>query len=197
MTEVPTTTWMKIKRRLCLDGNPLCRRSDRVAAWLPLAAVVAFLALSPVVFSVAGAWMRADNAVAQGAQLHSVTAVTLQAAAGPEFSDHGANTWFEWVPASWTSAGQRHVGNVPVAAMTPAGSKVTAYLNHAGKAQLPPMTSGHARDRVLVAGLAALAVLAMLVATLTGLARWILNRRRLASWQTEWVTVGPRWSHHG
>jgi hypothetical protein len=197
MTDMPTTVWMRIRRRLCLDGNSLCRRSDRVAAWLPIAAIVAFLALSPLVVVATSAWIHADNTAAQHSPTHPVTAVTRQSASGPEFSDNGANTWLDWVPSRWIAGGREQVRNVPVAASTPAGSKVTVYLNRAGQVVLPPMTAGRARDRVLVADTAAVAELAVLIAMLAFVIRWIMDRRRLASWQTEWVTVGPRWSRHG
>ncbi len=192
----PTTKWPRLRRRLGLDGNPLRRRSDLMAAWVPLAAVVAFLALSPLAFGLAGAWMRADNAAARQTQLHTVTAVTQQSAPGPEFSDQGANTWLERVPASWTSDGRQHTGNVPVAAGTPTGSDVTAYLSPSGQVSLPPMTNAQASDRVMIARLAGLVALAALMAIAAWIARRILDRRRLASWQTEWLSVGPRWSHH-
>lgn len=196
MTETPTTKWMQLRRRLCLDGNPLGRRADRLAAWLPLAAIVAFLALSPLVFAASGAWMRAENNAARHVRLQPATAVLLQSAPGPVFSDNGANTWLDWVQARWTADGRQHVGAVPAAAKTPAGSKVTVYLTSTGQARTPPMTMGHARGRVLVAQLVALAVLAVIMALLALVARRILDRRRLASWQAEWLTVGPRWSHH-
>lgn len=192
----PTTKWPRLRRRLGLDGNPLRRRSDLIAAWIPLAAVVAFLALSPIVIVVTGAWMRADNTAARHAQLHTVTAVSEEAAPGPEFSDHGANTWLDWVPAYWAAGGRTYSGDVPIAAKTPAGSQVTVHLNSAGHVVLAPMTSAQARDRVLVASLVALAGLAVLMAIAGWIAVRILDRRRLASWQTEWLSVGPRWSHH-
>lgn len=197
MTEMPTTVWLRIRRRLCIDGNTLCRRSDRVAAWLPIAAIVAFLALSPLVIVMTSAWMRADNTAAQHTQTHPVTAVTRQPAPGPTVADHGANGWLDWVPSRWIAGGRQQFGDVPAPAGTPAGTKVTAYLDSAGHAVLPPITSGHARGRVLVADGTALAVLAVLVALIAFAIRRIMDRRRLASWQTEWVTVGPRWSHQG
>jgi hypothetical protein len=196
MTEMPTTVWIRIRRRLCLDGNSLCRRSDRVAAWLPIAVIVAFLALSPLVVVATSTWMRAYDTAAQHSRTHAVTAVTLQSAPGPEFSDHGANTWLDWVPARWIDGGRQQRGKVPVAARTPAGSKVTVRVTDSGQVVLP-MTPGRARDRAFVADVAAVAGLAVLMAMLAFAARWIMDRRRLASWQTEWVTVGPRWSHHG
>jgi hypothetical protein len=92
----PTMTWRRLSRRLGRDGNPLRRRSDLIEAWLLPAMITAFLALSPLVAGAAGIWVRADNAAARHAQLswRRVPAVLLQAAAGPQMSDNGANTWW-------------------------------------------------------------------------------------------------------
>jgi hypothetical protein len=192
----PTTRWPRLRRRLGLDGNPLRRRADLIAAWIPIAAVVAFLAFSPLAIGVAGAWMRADNTAARHEQLHTVSAVLAESAPGPQFSDHGSNTWPEWVPAHWTADGRTYIADVPVAAKTPAGSHLTVYLDRSGHVRTPPMTDAQASARVLGASLTALAGLAALMAILAWIARRIMDRRRLASWQVEWLSVGPRWSHH-
>ena len=84
MMATPTTTWMKLTRRLGRDGNPLRRRSDLIEAWLLPAVIAVFLALCPVVAVVTAAWVHADNAAARHAQLswHRAEAVLLQAAPG-------------------------------------------------------------------------------------------------------------------
>jgi hypothetical protein len=43
----------------------------------------------------------------------------------------------------------------------------------------------------------ALATLAVLLAGLTLIARDVLFRRRIASWEADWLSVGPQWSPHG
>jgi hypothetical protein len=42
----------------------------------------------------------------------------------------------------------------------------------------------------------ALAVAALAVALITvgAVDRWALDRRRLAAWDAEWLSAGPRWS---
>ena len=82
MMATPTKTWLKLTRRLGVDGNPLRRRSDLLDAWLLPVAIAAFLALCPIVAVVTGVWVRADNAAQRHDQLswHREQAV-LQAAA--------------------------------------------------------------------------------------------------------------------
>jgi hypothetical protein len=190
---------MRLARRLGRDGNPLRRRSDLIEAWLLPAVIAAFLALAPLVAVGTGVWIRADNAAARQAQLswHRVPAVLLQAAPGPEMSGNGANTWLVWTPARWTADGRRWLGSVPAPAKTAAGSTVTVWLDPAGKVQTPPLTAAQARDRVAAATVIALAALAVLLAGLGLLARRVLYRRRLAAWQTAWLSVGPNWSRQG
>jgi hypothetical protein len=40
---------------------------------------------------------------------------------------------------------------------------------------------------------AALAVLLLCVGLVV---RWLMNRRRLASWEANWAFVGPKWTKH-
>lgn len=195
----PTTLWMRLTRRFGRDGNPLRRRSDLIDACLLPAAIAAFLALCPLVLEMTGIWVRADNAATRHAQLswHPVKAVLLQAVPGPEMSDHGANTWLTWTPARWTVDGQERTADVPASAGSVAGSTVTVWLDRAGDVQTPPLTLAEAGARVLEARLVALAILAVLLAVMTLLGRRILDRRRLAGWEADWLSVGPTWSRRG
>jgi hypothetical protein len=199
MMAAPTKLWMRLTARLGRDGNPLRRRADVIDAWLLPVAIAAFLALCPVVAAVTGAWVHADNAAARHAQRswHRVTATLLQAAPGPEMSDNGANTWMVWTLARWSVDGRHYVGDVPAAAKSRAGSTETIWLDRAGNVRVPPLTPPQVGSRVLAASFIALAVLAVMLAGLAWLARWALDRRRLAGWETDWLAVGPRWSHQG
>ncbi len=195
----PTMTWLKLARRLGRDGNPLRRRSDLIEAWLMPAAIAAFLVLGPIVAVGTAAWVHADEAAARHAQLswHRVDAVLLQAAAGPEMSDNGGNSWVVPTRASWTVDGQRHVGEVPAAANSRAGSTMPVWLDHSGNVRPPPLTAAQLGDRVVTATWIALAGLAVLLAVLAWQVQRTLDKRRLASWEAAWLTVGPRWSHQG
>lgn len=197
MMATPTTKWNKLARRLGRDGNPLRRRSDIIEAWLLPAAIVVFLILGPLVATLTGVWLRADNAAVQHAQRswHPVPAVLLRAAPGPLFTDNGANTWTTWEPARWTVAGRPYTGDIPVAAGSPAGSRQTVWLDSRGHVQAPPQTPAQLDGSVDAAMLMSLGGLAVTIAVFAMLARWLLDRRRLARWETAWLAVGPRWSH--
>jgi hypothetical protein len=188
---------MKLARRLGRDTNPLRRRSDVLEAWLLPAAIVVFLVLCPLVAGLTGMWLRADNAAVQRAQQswQPIRAVLLRAAPGPEFTDQGANTWTVWEPARWTVDGQLRSGSIPVAAGSAVGSVQTVWLDSRGHVQVPPLSPARLSEAVDGAMLISAAALAVVVGILTLLARWFLNRRRLAGWATGWLAVGPIWSH--
>jgi hypothetical protein len=194
----PTTTWKRLIRRLGRDGNPLRRRSDVLDAWLVPVAIVAFLALSPLVLVLTGNWMRAANASEQAAQAHwhHVQAVLLQPVPGPQQSNHGTNSWITWTPARWTAAGIQHTADVPAQAGSRAGSVVTVWFDGAGKVQLPRLTPGQASSRILEARLTGLALLAVVLAIMIMVVRRLLDRRRIAGWEHAWLSVGPTWSRH-
>jgi hypothetical protein len=197
MMAMPTTTWMRLARRLGRDPNPLRRRSDIIEAWLAPAAIVVFLILSPLVAGLAATGVRADDLAAQHAQQswHAVPAVLLRAAPGPQFSDNGANTWTEWAPARWTVGGRHYTGNIPVPADSRAGSTQTVLLDSAGHVHVPAMTRPELSGAIGTGILLALAALAVVVAVAAWLARCVLDRKRMASWEDAWLSVGPRWSH--
>jgi hypothetical protein len=190
--------WKRLTRRLGRDRNPMRRRSDVLDAWLLPVAIVVFLALCPFVLAMTGNWMRAANASEMRAQSswHHVQAVLLQSVPGPEQANHGANTWLTWMPARWTAAGIERTAEVPARAGASAGSTVTVWFDSAGHVRMPPLTPGSAGARVIEAQVTGLAILAALLAIMVLLGHRILDRRRLAGWESAWLSVGPTWSRH-
>jgi len=195
----PTATWTRVARRLGFDHNPLRRRSDLIEAWLLPAVIAVFLVLSPLLVGAASARVHSENAAAQQAERswHRVTAVLLQAVPGPLMSDNGANTWITWTPARWTDDGRRHVGQVPAAAGSSAGSTLPVWLDRAGTVQAPPLNALQIRDRVALAAVVALTALAVFLTGAAVIGRRLLDRRRLAGWAADWLSVGPQWSRRG
>lgn len=208
----PTRTWMsstggrcavlrsrlreRLSRRLGLDGNPLRRRCDRIEALLAPIGTVVFLVLCPVVFLVIGVLLRAENAAVVRAQQswRPVSAVLLRSTAGPGFPDSGANTWTAWTRAAWTFRGQQHVGQVPVPAGSAAGTTRTIWLDQAGHVHQPPLTGAEVNAWIDGDTILAIGALALLLLVSVWIVRRVLERRRLASWEMDWLEVEPRWS---
>jgi len=194
----PTTTWTRLARRLGLDHNPLRRRSDVIEAWLLPATIAAFLILGTLVAGLVSLRVSADNAEARRAEQtwRPAPAVLLRPAPGPMMSDDGANAWLVWTPARWVADGRTRTGVVPAPSGTRAGATVRVWLDRAGSVQPPPLTPDGAGDRVAAAISFSLAALAVFLAALALLARLVLDRRRLAGWEADWLAVGPQWSRH-
>ena len=192
----PTMTWTRLARALGSDHNPLRRRSDLIAAWLVPAAVVIFLILAPLAAGGAVIWAHAGSAAARRADqdLHAVPAVLTAAVPGPLMTAGGANSWLTWTQARWTADGRAQAGLIPATSGSRAGSIVPVWLDSSGQVQAPPPTAGQVRDQAVAAAAAALAALAVLLAGLVVAGRCVLNRRRLAAWDTAWQVTGPRWS---
>jgi ABC-type Na+ efflux pump permease subunit len=190
-----TTRWTRLERHLGLDHNPLRRRSDLIAGWLLPAVLAALLVLGPLAAIVAGRWAQTNNAAAWRAQhsWHHVPAVLLASTPGPMFPDGGANSWTVWTPARWTFNGRPHVGKVPAESGSRTGTTVTVWLDQAGNPRLP-LSAAVASDRVITASALAVGALALLLASMAIIAHRVLSRRRFASWETAWMSVGPQWS---
>jgi hypothetical protein len=192
-----TTVWTRIARRLGFDHNPLRRRLDLIEGWLLPAAIAGFLVLGPLAATGAGLWVHSDNVSAQRAQRswHEVSAVLLKPVPGPVTS--GANSWLVSAPARWTADGRQRVGDIPAPAGTSEDAVVPLWFNRAGKVQSPPLTAAGARNRIVVTVLFALAAVAVLLTVVALVIRSMLDRRRIAGWETAWLSVGPQWSRHG
>jgi hypothetical protein len=191
-----TTMWTRTTRRLGFDHNPLRRRLDLIDGWLLPAAIIAFLLLGPLAAAVAGLWAHAGNLAVQRTDRswHQVSAVLLEPVPGPLFSDNGANSWLVWSPARWVADGRARAGDVPAPAGASADTTVKVWINQAGEVQAPPLTAAGARNRILIAALFALAGLTALLTAAAVAARWVLDRKRIASWEAGWHSVGPQWS---
>jgi len=181
----------RLARRLHLDGNPLRRRTDKIATCLGGLLVAVFLVGAPMVARAVVGWVSRVAAAEQQAtrswrQVPAVVQKTAQASAAGEIS---------WVPARWTAPdGRARAGQIPVSVNVAAGQTVRLWVDAAGT-QTGPSTS---RAMVVFdeAGAAAVVVaaLGLLLLCLVCGGRLALDRRRLASWETAWAEVGPRWT---
>jgi len=191
-----TTRWTRANRRLGFDHNPLRRRLDLIDGWLLPAAIVVFLILGPLASTVAALWVHADNVAVQRADKswHQVSAALLDPVPGPLFADNGANSWLVWSQARWVADGHERTGEVPAPAGTSAGTTVKVWLNRAGEVQAPPLTAAGAGNRILIAVAFTLAGLIALLTAAAAATRWVLDRKRIASWEAGWLCVGPQWS---
>jgi len=183
----------RLSRWLGLDGNPLRRRIDKVAACLAALLMALFLIGAPVLSMAVAHWVGHTAATAQRAarSWSQVPAVLLRGApltAGWVFGP-------SWVPARWTAPdGHERAGTIPVSTRMAAGRTVRLWVDGAGSPTGPPPRYGAlVASEALTAALAT-AALGIVLLGLARAGRWVLDRRRLAAWEAAWAAVGPQWS---
>jgi hypothetical protein len=183
-------TASRLARWLGLDGNPLRRRTDKIAAGPASLLVAVFLAGAPVLSMVAARWaFRATNAEQQAARSWRQVPAVLQRAtpvpAAWELFGHS------WVQARWTAPdGRARAGEIPVSGGLAAGRAVPLWVDLAGSP-----TGHHAMViRKAAAPFVTTAVLAVVLPCLACAGRWVVHRRRLAGWERHGPLSGPKWT---
>jgi hypothetical protein len=195
---VRTGRLTRLARRLWMGRNPLRRRTDRIEAWITAGLLAAFLVGAPVASVAAGRWMQHGGVLEQRAQQswHQVPAVLLKAApVQPTLYLRASWNTLVLVPARWTGPGGRHLtGKVPVPPGTLAGRRLQVWVNRSGQPTGSPLPNSELVRRVIGAQVLAPVSLAVLLLSVGGLVRWLMNRRRLAAWEMGWASTGPRWT---
>ena len=184
----------RLVRRLGLDRNPLRRRTDKIAAGLGALLVTVFLIGAPILSMAAARWAGHAAATAQRAarSWRQVPAVLLRGAPLP------AVGWMfgsSWVPARWTAPdGHERAGRILVSTGLATDRTVRLWVDAAGSPTGAPPSYGAPVASEALAAAVATVVLGIVVWSLAGAGRWMLDRRRLAAWEAAWAAVGPQWT---
>jgi hypothetical protein len=193
--EISATRLGRFVRGRRPDRNPLRRSSDRLETAVLALLVIVFLAAAPVTALACGSWAlaRAHQAqLAEQASSYQVPAVVLKldAPSGGAYADPGAQ-------AKWTAHdGTVITGEIPVRLNTAVGSTQWLWTTADGKLTNPPLQDSQVTGQAYVAEGFGVITLAALLA-ITGLVtRWTLDKRRMAAWDAEWQSTGPRWTTH-
>ena len=188
-------TATRLTRRLGLDGNPLRRRTDKIAACFAALLLAMFSIGAPVLSIAAIGWAGRTGATGQQAarSWHQISAVLRQAKPAPSFSREALG--FTLVQARWTAPdGRARSGSIPVSAGLAAGHRAPLWVDEAGMPTGPPPSHRAVLAREAAAGVVATAALGIVLLCLASLGRWVLDRRRLADWEAAWAAVGPQWT---
>jgi len=175
--------------------NPLRRRWDRTEAVILGGLLAAFVIGGTLAALIAGrsaydGALRARHA--ELATLHQVPAVLLTTAAQqPAGYYASANAWWR------APDGTRHTGQVFALVGSPAGTKVTVWVDEDGRLTGPPLQPSQVQGQGVLAGVLGVMTVA-LVLWGAGLAvHRAAERRRMSAWDDEWRAIGPKWSRHG
>ncbi len=178
-----------------LDRNPLRRRTDHLETCLLAGLFVAAAAGAPFAAQAAGHTWYADATHTRQVQLavrHEVAAVLAQSAGGI-----GEYTLSSQVPtlASWKSAGGTlRAGDVPARLGSPSGTLVNVWTDANGYLVSPPLTVTEVADQTDAARVTAVGgiIVGFMAGTLA--IRQLLNRRRMAAWDADWVATARVWN---
>jgi hypothetical protein len=174
--------------------NTLRRPVDRIEGTVLVALTVAFL-VALAVASVLGVHAYQSQRAAS-AGLRQVVAVLSQA--GPLFYDnlgHPGQAEARWRDSGGSErSGVLTTSTAPGIAGAAAGARIPVWLDRSGQPVTPPggqvaMIVNALAPSTAVAGGAAITLLACY-----GLCRLVLDRRRLAAWESAWSLTGPRWT---
>ena len=179
-------------RRWRFDRNPLRRPTDRIETTLLAVLVIAFLVGAPFAAIATGAWvhgMARHAQLAEQASRTQVTAVTL-AVIPP-----GAGDLVWQAQARWEAPGGHTVTHeIPVPPGTKVGEKLKIWTDRAGDETTAPLLDSQVAEQADLGATGGVIGLAAVVAVAWALARWTLNKRRMAAWDTDWHATGPRWT---
>ena len=180
-------------RRMLAGRNALRRSVDRFEAAVLVALSVAF-GLAVAVAALMGTHTQ-ESQRAAAARLRPAVAVLVQH--GPPA---GSLPRIGQVQARWPAPGGGERSGVLTTATVPgisgaaAGTRVAVWLNRSGQPAGPPPGQAVMIIYALVTdgAVTALAGVALLLAY--ALARYALDRQRLAGWETAWARTGPSWT---
>jgi hypothetical protein len=130
----------------------------------------------------------------QLATRHQVPAVLTQdAAPAGGYSLSGSVL----TPATWTSvAGVHRSGDVPAEQGSLKGTSVTVWTDNAsGYLDSPPLTAAEVASQADAATVGTVTGIAIVYLAGTVAIRQLLNRRRMAAWDADWLATAEAWNH--
>jgi hypothetical protein len=177
------------------DRNPLRRATDRLETCLLVGLFVLLAAVTPFAARLAGhaaylgGWHERQL---QLAAKHQVQAV-LTEDAGP-VSGYSLSVYV-LTQASWTSVtGVHRSGEVPAEPGSRQGALVAVWTNASGYLDSPPLAISEVASQADAATTGV--IVGAGVAYIAGAAavRLLLNRRRMAAWDADWIATAPTWN---
>ena len=184
--------------RLLTGRNALRRPVDRIEGALMVALSAAFLAAVACACIVGAHTYQSQRAAAVG--LRPAAAVLLEDGPAADGLPRVGQARVGQAEARWLVPGGGQQSGVLTTATAPdiagaaAGARISVWLNRSGQPVAPPADQTAMIIYALVAGavVAGFAGLALLL--VYALCRLVLDRRRLAAWESAWDRTGPRWT---
>ena len=197
MTGHPPAGGRPLRRlaRLLIRPNKLRRPSDRVEGAFVFLLIVAFLAAVAAAPYLGQRFYQSQRATA--APLHDVVAVLSQS--GPADSNLAGDGQ---AAARWRAPDGQERSGVLSTVIAPAiwgatvGERVQVWVTRSGIPSPPPPGGLELAFTSVVIAFGAACGAGVVLLICYWLGRLILDRRRLAAWESAWSLTGPRWSSH-
>ena len=178
--------------------NSLRRLSDRIEAWVVLGTGLVIAVGAP---AAAGSAVLATLASAPHPPpgWEQTTAVVTRQAPPSTAARNFEQSSKVSAAVSWRAAGSVHTGQALVRPGSPAGTRVTMWLDTAGVPRSDPVDLTAVRSRAVTFGTLAFAGTALLGAGGRAASVSLLDRRRADDLAREWRRIGPQWgtADHG
>jgi hypothetical protein len=173
--------------------NALRRPVDRIEGAVLMVLSAALLVAVAVAAILGTHTYQSQRAASAG--LRPAVAVLIQA--GPVYGSlayHGQAEARWRDPGGGEQTGMLTTGTAPGIIGAAAGARVPVWLDRSGRPAVPPGGQAAMIVNALAvgAGAAGGAVAALLICY--ALCRLVLDRRRLAAWESAWSLTGPRWT---
>ncbi len=191
--KVKGPTFLRRMTRLLIGPSTLRRPSDRIEGAVMALLSAAFLAA--VAIAVIAGWRFCDTQNAQAARLHPTLAVLtpLPPATAAQLPATDA-------PAKWRAPDGREMSGILTTASAPGiwgsqpGTRVPVWLTTSGVPVPAPPGPAAVLLTAVVIGTAEAGGVGIVLCICYLLLRLVLDRRRLAAWESDWALTGPRWT---
>jgi len=184
---------MRQQARLLMGRNELRRGTDRVEGAVVLLLLAAFLC------AIAGAVLLGEHLYhtqrAASARLRpSVAVLTQNGPYNAGLTGAGQATARWRMPDGRQQPGVLTTLTTPAITDAPAGTRVQIWLDPSGQPAAQPPDAVEVVFTAVVIGTSAACGAGAVLLGCYGLARLLLDRRRLAAWESAWALTGPRWT---
>jgi hypothetical protein len=178
--------------RMLAGRNPLRRPVDRFEG-LVLVVLTAVFCVAVAVAAIVGVHTYQSQQAA--AHLRPAVAVLVQPGPPAGSLPRVGQAQARWLaPGGGERSGVLTTVTVPAISGAAAGTRVAVWLGPSGQPAAPPAGQAVMSIYALITGGAVTGVAGVALLIAYALVRYVLDRRRLASWETAWARIAPSWT---
>jgi hypothetical protein len=178
--------------RMLAGRNPLRRPIDRFEG-LVLVVLTAVFVATVAVAAIIGLHTYQSQQATAG--LRPAVAVLVQPGPPADSLPRVGQVQARWpAPGGGERSGVLTTVTVPAISGAAAGTRVAVWLSPSGQPAAPPAGQAVIVIYALITAGAVTGVAGVTLLIVYALVRFVLDRRRLARWETAWARIGPSWT---